>query len=644
MGTRRKGIGILDGENCVVYHTGNSGLPHDQWNSEIAIDPEGNIWIGSLRFLSIFDGNNWSVFEIESPLSTFSKISDIEFDRDGNAWIAWIGAMWGLGKIDELELIECSEVKSAVNAIAIDKNDYPWFGTDGEGLIKFDQDQINITKFDTSNSNIPDNTIFSMKYDSKENLWLTTYKGLACFDGTNFKVYNTDNSDLPENSVFSIEIDAQDNIWLGLFHKGLMKFDGTNWKKYDLINSGIVNNHVTSIASDVNSNTWISCHSVLSQFDGINWTLYDQTNFEILDSYFNRVYDDRSRAIWTGSDLLISFYKDKNYWGAYNINNLHKGNHAKIDKEGNIWLSGNEGLCKFDGQNWTIFNKDNSPLPSNAIRELAIDDNNNLWLSTVPVSLNESGLLMKYDGVNWETYYTCHQLRHWISGLEIDQSGNIWIGIMDRSRVGIEYGGGLKKFDSKNWISYDIYNSDLPSNSVVDIAFDDDENLWIGTYAGGLAKFDCKDEWTLYNTRNSGLPGNNVEIIEINEMDNKWLGVQYSGLTVFREGGVILTDINENHNNPIPTTFSLSQNYPNPFNPGTNITFSIPEKSFVNINIYNLMGQLVKNLSNQTYRPGTYSLRWNGRDNFNNPVPSGVYLYVLKMDEKTIPQKMILLK
>jgi ligand-binding sensor domain-containing protein len=55
LGTQRNGVGMFDGENCTVYNTDNSGLPHDQWNHSIVADKQGNIWIGSLRYLSKFD-------------------------------------------------------------------------------------------------------------------------------------------------------------------------------------------------------------------------------------------------------------------------------------------------------------------------------------------------------------------------------------------------------------------------------------------------------------------------------------------------------------------------------------------------------------------------------------------------------------
>ena len=80
----------------------------------------------------------------------------------------------------------------------------------------------------------------------------------------------------------------------------------------------------------------------------------------------------------------------------------------------------------------------------------------------------------------------------------------------------------------------------------------------------------------------------------------------------------------------VPMKFALSDNYPNPFNPTTNISFSIPMQTDVRINIYNIMGQLVANVTNEQLNAGTYSMQWNGTDQSGNMLPSGLYFYELE--------------
>ena len=99
-----------------------------------------------------------------------------------------------------------------------------------------------------------------------------------------------------------------------------------------------------------------------------------------------------------------------------------------------------------------------------------------------------------------------------------------------------------------------------------------------------------------------------------------------------------------------PMTFAMEQNYPNPFNPSTNINYSLPVESSVEIRIYNILGQEVKTLLNQVTKAGFYHVEWDGRDSVNQRVASGMYLYSIiaksvdgKQDFKQV-RKMLLMK
>ena len=85
-------------------------------------------------------------------------------------------------------------------------------------------------------------------------------------------------------------------------------------------------------------------------------------------------------------------------------------------------------------------------------------------------------------------------------------------------------------------------------------------------------------------------------------------------------------------------------NFPNPFNPTTTISFSIPEESHAELSIFNIKGQRVKQLINDQLSTGEHSVVWDGRDENNKPVGSGVYFYKLKAGGFREVRKMILLK
>ncbi|MBT5419555.1 MAG: T9SS type A sorting domain-containing protein, partial [Candidatus Cloacimonetes bacterium] len=88
--------------------------------------------------------------------------------------------------------------------------------------------------------------------------------------------------------------------------------------------------------------------------------------------------------------------------------------------------------------------------------------------------------------------------------------------------------------------------------------------------------------------------------------------------------------------NEIPenTNFDL-YSYPNPFNPTTSIMFSIQNDSKVELAIYNLKGQRIKILAQNEFAKGLHSIIWNGDDENNNPISSGIYLYKLNINGKT---------
>ncbi|WP_428235692.1 BACON domain-containing protein [Gracilimonas sp.] len=89
----------------------------------------------------------------------------------------------------------------------------------------------------------------------------------------------------------------------------------------------------------------------------------------------------------------------------------------------------------------------------------------------------------------------------------------------------------------------------------------------------------------------------------------------------------------------LPETFSLKQNYPNPFNPNTNITYSLPTQSYVDLTVYNILGRKVHTLVNEQKRAGTFTVNFDA-----SGLSSGVYIYKLQAGSYTKVKKMLLIK
>ncbi len=94
----------------------------------------------------------------------------------------------------------------------------------------------------------------------------------------------------------------------------------------------------------------------------------------------------------------------------------------------------------------------------------------------------------------------------------------------------------------------------------------------------------------------------------------------------------------------LPKDFALYQNYPNPFNPETQITFDLPTRVDVSLTIYNMLGQKVRTLVNESKPAGTHIVRWDGSNNQGVQVASGVYVYTIRAGEFVQSKKMTFMK
>lgn len=114
----------------------------------------------------------------------------------------------------------------------------------------------------------------------------------------------------------------------------------------------------------------------------------------------------------------------------------------------------------------------------------------------------------------------------------------------------------------------------------------------------------------------------------------------FNGVTYETNFDVGTTGV-QNITSDIPERFSLSQNYPNPFNPETKIKFDVPSgvNSFVKLSIYNIAGQEVQVLVNETLAPGTYQYNFSGAN-----LASGMYFYKLQTGDFVETRRMVLVK
>ncbi len=132
-----------------------------------------------------------------------------------------------------------------------------------------------------------------------------------------------------------------------------------------------------------------------------------------------------------------------------------------------------------------------------------------------------------------------------------------------------------------------------------------------------------------------------VESTEYENTDNGTINVDYSSNSVQSKDLYLSPASTTEVKNPstTPSSYSLMQNYPNPFNPTTTIGFTIPQKSYVKLEVFNLIGQKIATLINDELNAGQYNVEFNG-----SGLTSGIYLYRIQAGNFSSVKKMLLLK
>ena len=104
-----------------------------------------------------------------------------------------------------------------------------------------------------------------------------------------------------------------------------------------------------------------------------------------------------------------------------------------------------------------------------------------------------------------------------------------------------------------------------------------------------------------------------------------------------------ITSVSANKENII-SVYSLDDNYPNPFNPVTTISYNLPKRSYISLNVFDILGNEIAILDEGEKDEGKHSVQWNGKDKFQNNVSSGIYFIHLETPEYKKTTKGVLLK
>lgn len=287
---------------------------------------------------------------------------------------------------------------------------------------------------------------------------------------------------LISNNVLCLDVGNSDEIWFGT-QSGISVFDGTNWSSYtNASNSGLVDDNIQAIRVMSNGDVWAGTDFGACYFDGISWTTFTTTD-GLGNDQIKCIEEDASGNVWFGTNSGASFYDGNSWTNIGTSDGLPFGGVTAIsfDTNGDVLLgSGLGGVAIYNGTIGTVLTDASNGLVDNRIRGIRLEANGDRWIGT---SEGISVLDANNNNIGYHTrMYTlpAPDTLNPIEDLEIDNSGNIWVGVY------VDYlvtEGGVCAFDGNSWTEYHVADG-LVGPVVRALAIDSQNSVWVATSSG----------------------------------------------------------------------------------------------------------------------------------------------------------------
>lgn len=350
-----------------------------------------------------------------------------------------------------------------------------------------------------------------------------------------FKHISTENG-LPSNYIFTIVQDHDGFMWFGTA-EGLSRYDGITFLNFSHVagdTTSLLNNDIQSIAVDHDKGLWIGTQKGLNYLSFKTYTFkqFHQIYKETLDSYWITkvfVFDQQHILMGTLNNGLLFFNhetgevktfkrsdKDKNTL----INNTIR-DIIKINND--VWIATEGGLDKLN----LIDMKFEHLLKGVNVQHICIDPMKNI----VVTAINDNQIYtISPDNTKIEKKEILDkEFRNKQKKVLFDHKGNRWLGILDE---GIFY-HNVENDQKIHW-QYNLYNPyGLSTNSILTIFEDRNNNIWIGTFDGGvnLISYHQKPFIQLrVNFKNDGLQSNHIRALHQDLDDDIWVGTKSIGM------------------------------------------------------------------------------------------------------------------
>ncbi len=600
------GLCFFDGYKFHTFQNepNNNNSISDNWVLSINEDKEGIIWIGTHSGgINKYDKKSGKFFNYKIEENSISNLKNnrvwtIFVDNDGSLYYGSSGGFnvydkradkfinYNNSAADSLSLSN-----DAVNKIYKDSKNNIWVCTFGGGLNKLIRTENsfkfeNYTKF-TNLKFVSSSRIKTIAEDKNGILWLGTFSdGLIRFDYKNKTeiIYNTKNGLFPDDRINSIIINKDGNLLIGTNKKGLIFINSTNLNKsvnnmaYEQYyyqkekNYGINDNTIISLYEDYSGIIWIGSNRGINRVNNTRGKFKLFRNnpddpFSISEDIIKSLYQDSKGNFWVGTyheglnKLDLNTGKSTVYKSNPNNPNSLSNNSIWVIKDdgvGNLWVGTSYGLNKINLSNnkVEVFHKEptnSNSLVHNNISTLRFIGDGYLWVGTWGGGISIFDLRAnKFINYSYDKNNPSSIGNDQIKFIFEDSEQNIWIGTL---------GGGLNRVERKSIrqienLKFIRYNNDendyesISSNSITSIYEDNNKNLYVGTFGGGLNKFNINE---LNNNKlrcekyfiDDGLPGNTVYAITGDDKGYIWLSTN-NGISRFDPNNKIFTNFNKN--------------------------------------------------------------------------------------------------
>lgn len=339
--------------------------------------------------LPVSTGTNWYFID-SSTLLPHNYTTSVALDKNDKVWISVIG--------DTTYWIDSTYVYYQTGGWWVQNYQTDYNTT----LIKFNS-LTDISKIDSNKTGYLKFFTSQIGFDINNKLFIgsTMEYGLVAFN-----CYNSWKYQPQGGTVYMFEdflFDDNNNLWFGSGNGGAYVFNGSSFTQYDGSNSIIpYPEYVYDIVQDNTGTIWLTTSNALLKFVSPYFHII-YTNF-----YAQGMDIDDAGNIWiiNGSKLIRFHDLDTvSYPIPFTMNSNTSVQDIEIDNQNNIWIATggwpnvnntNQGMLKFDGTNWTVFNTSNSPMPTNNLFKIKADKNNNIWVCTKDkgvIVYNENGII-----------------------------------------------------------------------------------------------------------------------------------------------------------------------------------------------------------------------------------------------------------